>query len=70
MLELQEVKVGKPMLLHKLCDGKLTSISGLSEAALGEGTGAKLHKLSVKQIKSVSVTLNIKFFCEVNIFLI
>jgi len=26
---------------------------GLSEAALGEGTGAKLHKLSVKQIKSL-----------------
>ena len=28
--------------------------SGLAEAALGEGTGAKLHKLSVKDIKYVS----------------
>lgn len=25
--------------------------TGLAEAALGEGTGAKLHKLSVKEIK-------------------
>jgi len=25
--------------------------TGLAEAALGEGTGAKLHKLSVKDIK-------------------
>jgi len=41
-----------------LCNGKLISILGLSEAALGEGTGAKLQKLSVKQIKSVSVRLN------------
>jgi len=28
--------------------------SGLAEAALGEGTGAKLHKLSVKDIRYVS----------------
>lgn len=28
---------------------------GLAEAALGEGTGAKLHKLSVKDIKYVSL---------------
>lgn len=36
------------------------SISGLSEAALGEGSGAKLHKLSVKQIKSVSDMLGLE----------
>lgn len=29
--------------------------TGLAEAALGEGTGGKLHKLSVKDIKFVSV---------------
>jgi hypothetical protein len=29
---------------------------GLAEAALGEGTGTKLHKLSVKDIKYVSQT--------------
>ena len=28
--------------------------TGLAEAALGEGTGVKLHKLSVKDIKYVS----------------
>ena len=27
---------------------------GLAEAALGEGTGSKLHKLSVRDIKFVS----------------
>jgi len=30
------------------------NFSGLAEAALGEGTGAKLHKLSVKDIRYVS----------------
>ena len=29
--------------------------TGLAEAALGEGTGAKLHKLSVKDIKYVGL---------------
>lgn len=28
--------------------------AGLAEAALGEGTGVKLHKLSVKELKDVS----------------
>lgn len=27
--------------------------TGLADAALGEGTGAKLHKLSVREIKLV-----------------
>jgi hypothetical protein len=27
---------------------------GLADAALGEGTGVKLHKLSVREIKAVS----------------
>jgi hypothetical protein len=27
---------------------------GLAEAALGEGSGIKLHKLSVKELKTVS----------------
>lgn len=29
--------------------------TGLAEAALGEGQGVKLHKLSVKQLKTVSI---------------
>lgn len=29
--------------------------TGLAEAALGEGNGIKLHKLSVKQLKAVSL---------------
>lgn len=33
----------------------LTLNLGLAEAALGEGTGAKLQKLSVKDIKYVRV---------------
>jgi len=33
----------------------ITLILGLAEAALGEGTGAKLQKLSVKDIKYVGV---------------
>ena len=33
---------------------KVHKIPGLAEAALGEGAGAKLHKLSVKDIKYVS----------------
>jgi len=28
-------------------------LAGLADAALGEGTGVKLHKLSVKEIKAV-----------------
>lgn len=28
-------------------------VPGLAEAALGEGTGVKLHKLSVKELKDV-----------------
>ena len=34
----------------KLQDVKM----GLAEAALGEGTGTRLHKMSVKEIKFVS----------------
>jgi hypothetical protein len=29
---------------------------GLADAALGEGTGVKIHKLSVKEIKAVRVS--------------
>lgn len=29
------------------------SFLGLADAALGEGTGVKLHKLSVREIKAV-----------------
>lgn len=32
----------------------LTRIVGLAEAALGEGIGGRLHKLSMKDIKFVS----------------
>ena len=31
----------------------LDYFTGLAEAALGEGTGLKLHKLSVKELKDV-----------------
>lgn len=31
--------------------------TGLAEAALGEGTGVKLHKLSVKELKAVCCSL-------------
>jgi len=31
-------------------------LAGLADAALGEGTGVKLHKLSVKEIKAVRVS--------------
>ena len=29
------------------------ALAGLADAALGEGTGVKLHKLSVREIKAV-----------------
>jgi hypothetical protein len=37
---------------------------GLAEAALGEGTGAKLHKLSVKDIKYVREETCVCTFCS------
>ena len=40
-----------PFRMLRLQDVKV----GLAEAALGEGSGAKLHKLSVKDIKYVSL---------------
>jgi hypothetical protein len=33
---------------------------GLADAALGEGGSIKLHKLSVKELKAVGVTLQIR----------
>ena len=55
MLKLQDVKVGESDAWRDLERIFLTSSGsiGLAEAALGEGTGARLHKLSVKDIKYV-----------------
>lgn len=54
MLRLQDVKMGT--LWSDWCHRKprmLMCIPGLADAALGEGTGVKLHKLSVREIKAV-----------------
>ena len=62
MLKLQDVKVGAylSLLLGTWdCDPQFL-LTGLAEAALGEGTGAKLHKLSVKDIKYVGPSC---FYC-------
>ena len=39
----------------------MARLLGLADAALGEGTGVKLHKLSVKEIKAVRVPLSCTF---------
>lgn len=54
MLQLQDVKVGmwcQPW--QSDWELMLLFISGLAEAALGEGAGTKLNKMSVKEIKFV-----------------
>lgn len=43
---------------------EFSPIPGLAEAALGEGTGAKLHKLSVKDIQYVSWSFSNAIFSE------
>ena len=53
MLKLQDVKVGMCRLEFFTRHDRSDRTTGLAEAALGEGTGAKLHKLSVKDIKYV-----------------
>jgi hypothetical protein len=53
MLKLQDVKVGMWRLEFFTWHDRSDRTTGLAEAALGEGTGAKLHKLSVKDIKYV-----------------
>ena len=40
-----------------------TSYPGLADAALGEGTGVKLNKLSVREIKAVRVHPFLRFRC-------
>ena len=40
-----------------------TPYPGLADAALGEGTGVKLDKLSVKEIKAVRVPPFLRFHC-------
>jgi hypothetical protein len=35
---------------------------GLAEAALGEGAGLKLHKLSVRELKNVRLSLSMPSF--------
>jgi hypothetical protein len=55
MLYLQDVKTGTWASL-RLNQSELVIVLGLSDAALGEGSGgAKLSKLSVKEIKLVCV---------------
>jgi hypothetical protein len=56
MLRLQDIKLGTCILSFHSIDIKTrTSFPGLADAALGEGTGVKLHKLSVREIKAVRV---------------
>jgi hypothetical protein len=49
-----------------------TSYPGLADAALGEGAGIKLNKLSVKEIKAVRVALFLGFplFLSTRVFVI
>ena len=61
LLQLQDVKTGLYLTLpsltlsfRSLFTDLFNMCVGLAEAALGEGTGTKLNKLSVKDIKSVS----------------
>lgn len=63
MLKLQDTKLGEWSLMvgcRLLADARCV---GLAEAALGEGSGVKLHKLSVKELKAVCpfTTLNTVF---------
>jgi hypothetical protein len=63
MLCLQEVKMGAHKFQIWLFKAKIEVIEtharfvGLADAALGEGTGVKLNKLSVREIRAVSVSL-------------
>ena len=55
MLRLQDTKTGKFTLWRCIVRSSQCSdacYAGLAEAALGEGSGVKLHKLSVKELKA------------------
>lgn len=70
MLRLQDVKTGMHALSivpHGFHLIQLLPI-GLAEAALGEGSGAKLHKLSVKDIQYVSWVFAMIYFLEIESF--
>jgi hypothetical protein len=56
LLKLQDVKTSA--CFNTLDWIEIILFLGLAEAALGEGTGAKLQKLSVKDIKYVSFWLD------------
>ena len=72
MLRLQNVKMGACITIISIpyYSFGINVRLGLADAALGEGTGVKIHKLSVKEIKAVrlpspfpAVTLtNVSFF--------
>jgi hypothetical protein len=55
MLRLQEVKMGACITIISIpyFSFGINVRLGLADAALGEGTGVKIHKLSVKEIKAV-----------------
>ena len=66
MLRLQDVKKGAWILIlsHSICFDVVYVFLGLADAALGEGTGVKLNKLSVREIKAVRVP-----FSAISLFL-
>ena len=64
MLRLQDVKMGArsfPFSIRRFekqkFDGTCARLLGLADAALGEGRGVKLHKLSVREIKAVRISV-------------
>ena len=68
MLRLQDTKTGKFTLWRCIVRSSPCSdacYAGLAEAALGEGSGVKLHKLSVKELKAVRSTLVPISLCKV-----
>jgi hypothetical protein len=54
MLQLQDVKVGESIVGCFQRSSPKHLLTELTQVALGEETGGKLHKLSIKDIKHVS----------------
>ena len=62
MLRLQDVKKGaRNHCLSLFLSNNLKKKLGLADAALGEGTGVKLNKLSVREIKAVRISFFLRF---------
>jgi hypothetical protein len=61
MLRLQDVKKGACIIILSN-EKNAYAFLGLADAALGEGTGVKLNKLSVREIKAVRVAFFASWF--------